>query len=249
MKIYIDLVFLLNVYIDFLVLLITSIILKRNVSFKRIILGSLVGGLTIICLFLRLNNLELFLIKFIFSILMVIITFSYKNFNYFINNLGYLYVTSIVLGGGLYLLDLELNFNNILFVLFFSLIILWWYLKEMKKIKFNYNNYVKVIIEYKRKKYCYVGYIDSGNKLVDQYKKRPISLIYTKELPYDIEEIIYVPYETASGNGLLKCIRVDKLMVENQIYKNSLIGFMNKQIKIDGVDIILNNKYMIMGGK
>ena len=133
--------------------------------------------------------------------------------------------------------------------MFFTLIILWWYLKEIKKIKFNYNNYVKVIIEYKRKKYCYVGYIDSGNKLVDQYKKRPISLIYTKDLSYGIEEIIYVPYETASGNGLLKCIRVDKLIIEDQIYKNSLIGFMNKKIKIDGVDIILNNKYMMMGGK
>jgi len=243
-KIYIDLVFMLNVYLDFIILLTTSFILKRNVSLKRIILGSVIGGFTIILLFFELNNILLFLFKFIFSVLMVIGAFSYKDFNYFINNLIYLYITSIVLGGSLYLLELEFNFNNIILVLVFSIIILYLYLKEINKLKYNYNNYFKVEIEYKNNKLNLVGYIDSGNKLCDQYKNRPISLVYSDKFNYNLEDVILVPYETASGNGVLKCIKVDKLVVNDIVYKNSLIGFMNKKIKIDGVDIILNSKYI-----
>lgn len=244
MKVYIDLVFLLNIYLDFFILLTTSLILKRNTSIKRIFLGSLVGGLTIILLFLELNNFLLFCIKIIFSILMVLVTFSYKDFKYFINNLCYLYITSIVLGGGIYLLDLELNFNNIFLILLFSVLILFIYVKEINKLKCNYNNYLKVEIEYKKNKFKFIGYIDSGNKLKDQYKNRPISLIRTERIKYDYEDLILVPYETASGVGVLKCIKVDKMVVDDREYFNILIGFMERDIKIDGVDIILNNKYV-----
>lgn len=243
MKVYIDLVFLLNVYLDFLILLTTSLILKRNVSLKRIFLGSLVGGLTIILLLFDMSNLILLFWKFIFSLLMILVTFSFKNIKYFLNNLAYLYITSIVLGGGLYLLDLELSFNNILFVLICSLILLFFYLKEIKKLRINYSNYVKVIIEYKKKQFNFVGYIDTGNKLIDQYHHRPISLIYTDKIKYDLKESILVPYETASGRGVLQCIKVNKLIIDNKIYKNSLIGFVKEKIKIDGIDIILNNEY------
>lgn len=244
MKIYIDLVFLLNVYLDFFILLTTSLILKRNVSLKRIFLGSIVGGFTIILLFFNISNFLLFIFKFLFSILMILSTFSFKDFKYFINNLFYLYITSIVLGGGLYLLDLELSFNNIVFVLIFSILILVFYIKEVNKLKYNYNNYLKVEIEYKKNKFNFIGYIDSGNKLSDQYKNRPISLINTDEIKYDYEDLILVPYETASGSGVLKCIKVDKMIIDDREYFNNLIGFLDREIKIDGVDIILNNKYI-----
>ena len=100
-----------------------------------------------------------------------------------------------------------------------------------------------MIIKYKDKIFKLVGYIDSGNKLVDQYKNRPISLIYSNEFEYDYEDVLLVPYETASGSGVLKCIKVDKLIINNQEC-SGLIGFMDKKINIDGVDIILNSRYI-----
>lgn len=244
MKIYVDLIFLLNVYLDFLILLITSLVLKRNVSLKRIFLGSIIGGFTIILLFVEISDFLLFIFKFIFSILMVLGTFSYRDVKYFINNLFYLYLTSIVLGGSLYLLELEFRFYNIVLILIFSLIILYFYLKEMNKLKYNYNNYFKVEIEYKKKIFNLVGYIDSGNKLCDQYKSRPISLVYNNDFKYSYDDVILVPYETASGNGVLKCIKVDRLVINDIVCDDGLIGFMDKEIKIDGVDIILNSQYI-----
>ena len=243
MKVYIDIVFLINVYFDFILLLVTSLILKRNVSLKRIFLGSIVGGFTIVLLFFELNNLLLFIYKIIFSIFMVVCTFSYKDFYYFINNLIYLYITSFVLGGFLYLVELEFSISNMFFIGIFSFIILYFYLRNLNKLKYNYNNYLKVIVKYKDKVLNLVGYIDSGNKLSDQYKNRPISLIYLVDFEYDYKDIILVPYETASGSSVLKCLKVDKLIIDNKEC-SGLIGFMDKKIKIDGVDIILNSKYI-----
>ncbi len=243
MKVYIDIIFFINIYFDFMILLVTSLILKRNVSLTRILLGSIVGGFTIVLLFFEINNLLLFIYKMIFSIFMVICTFSYKDFYYFINNLVYLYITSFVLGGALYLMELEFSVSNIFFTVIFSFIILYFYLKELNKLKYNYNNYLKVIVEYKDKVLNLVGYIDSGNKLSDQYKNRPISLIHLLEFEYDYKDIILVPYETASGCSVLRCLKVDKLIIDDKEC-SGLIGFMDKKIKIDGVDIILNSRYI-----
>jgi len=253
-KVYVDLVWGLNIFFDFFLLLTTAIILKRRVRMRRVFWGACVGGMTTFLLFISLNSILLFLVKFLFSILMVLSTFSYHDFKYFINNLFYLYLSSIVLGGGLYLLDIEVNFQNeglmfyrnhyfsIILVMVGALIILFLYYKQMGGLKNNYNNYVKVKIFYKNKEFNYIGYVDSGNKLVDQYKRRPISLIYSDELKYRDEDVLLVPYETASGTGVLKCLIVDRMVVGEKNYPKSLIGFMKEKIKIDGVDIILNNK-------
>ena len=53
MKIYLDLLFFLNFGFDFILLLVVSIILRRNVSLTRIVLGGLIGGLSIFILFLK----------------------------------------------------------------------------------------------------------------------------------------------------------------------------------------------------
>ena len=79
MKLYLDLIFLINIWFDFLLLLSVSILLKRNTKLKRIILGSLFGGITIFILFIKLNSIELFIYKIITSIIMILISFSYKN--------------------------------------------------------------------------------------------------------------------------------------------------------------------------
>jgi len=53
MKIYIDYVFFVNFLFDFILLMGISALLKRNVKFFKILLGSFLGGLSIIILFYR----------------------------------------------------------------------------------------------------------------------------------------------------------------------------------------------------
>ena len=87
MKIYLDLVFFINFFFDFLLLLVVKILLKRNVGIKQIILGALLGATSILFLFLPLNQVTLFLLKVIISILMILTTFGFQNKNYFFKNI------------------------------------------------------------------------------------------------------------------------------------------------------------------
>ena len=108
MKVYIDIVMIINFMLDFILLLGVSIILKRNASIKRIIISSFIGGLSIIFLFVPMNNILLFFFKFIISIIMILTAFKYNSFRYTVVNILYLYILSIFLGG--FLCQLEKMF-------------------------------------------------------------------------------------------------------------------------------------------
>ena len=253
MKLYIDLIFLLNIWFDFLLLISVSILLKRNIKFKKIIFGSIVGGLTFFILFIKLNNILLFLFKILVSILMIITTFSYKNIKYTLTNLGYFYLTSIILGGGMYLISDMFSYSNnglifyhngfkinYIFLLIISPIIIFIYINNILKLKNNYSNYYKVDILYKDKIYHLNGFLDTGNHLKDQYKKRGIILVNLK-LNYNLNEIIYTPYSTLNYNGVIKCLKVDKIYINKQEFSNYLIGLSNENFKIEGIDCILHS--------
>ena len=251
MKLYLDLIFLINIWFDFLILLTVSILLKRNIKIKRIILGSLFGGLTFFILFFKLNTLELMIYKVIISIFMCLITFSFKNIRYSFSNLSYFYLVSIILGGGMYLLNdsfvtnnglvFKNNFNfNYLFLFIFSPIIIFIYIKQSLKLKNNYSNYHKVDILYKNKLYRLNGYLDTGNNLFDPYKKRNIILVKLN-LNYSLEDVIYTPYESLNNVGVIKCLSVDKIYVDQKEFKNYLIGLSNDKFQIEGINCILHN--------
>ena len=239
MKIYIDLLTLLNIGLDFILLMSISVILKRNVKIKRILLGSIFGSLTIFLLFINLNSILLTLLKIIFGLLMVIITFGYKNLKYTLNNFYYLIVNSIIVGGGLYLIKDYGYYNYIILIIGF-IILIFIYIKQMTKFKENYTNYAKVDIYINNKIYKMNGYLDTGNKLYDQFKHRPVILV-NKNIPYNIEDIIYVACSTINNVSLIKCIKSEKIVINNKNYYDYLIGFSPNKIKIDGVDCILHS--------
>ena len=135
MKIYIDLLFILNFIYDTLLLITVSLTLKRNTKIKRIFLGSFFGALTTFIIMLPLSKWFLLILKILASLLMLLITYGYHDLKYFINNLLYLYMTSVILAGFLYFLKLE--FNNLSYLLSLSIapLILYLYLKEQKHLK------------------------------------------------------------------------------------------------------------------
>ena len=228
MKIYLDLIFLLNFSFDFILLLTVSIILKRNVKIKRLLLGGLIGGLSTFLLFLKLNNLTLFLFKFIISIIMILISFKYKNIKYTIKNLEYLYLVSILLGGFLYLLNVQFSYKNeglifyhnglsinFIVLILISPIILVMYIKKAKELKNNYSICYKLNIYYKDKKINLNAYLDTGNVLKDPYFNMPI-IVINKNLinEEDISDFILVPINTITSHINLKCIKVDKVEID-----------------------------------
>mgnify|MGYP005905907325 FL=1 len=195
-------------------------------------------------LFTSINRL---LLELITIILMVIIAFKYKNIRYFLTNILYTYILSILLGGLIYLFNSKVTLNiylNYLVIIILSIEVMTLYIKENKKIKNTYNNYYKVDIYFKDKeKISLIGFLDTGNNLYDPYKKRPIILVdkkYQKE-----DKFILVPYHTINGEGLLKCIKPEKVYIEKIGYKtNLLVAFSSSPSTINGVEVLLHKDLM-----
>ena len=58
------------------------------------------------------------IVKMLLGVLMVIICFSYKSFRYTLNNFIYLVILSVILGGGLYLINTEIGYSNVGMIFF-----------------------------------------------------------------------------------------------------------------------------------
>lgn len=244
MKMYIDLFFIFNVIMDYIIIMSTSILLKRRTSYIRMILSSLIGGISSLVLFTSLNKI---VIEIISIVIMVLISFGYKGIRYLIKNILYMYILSTLLGGIIYLFNIKVSnsmFLTYLIIIVISIEVMILYIKENKKMRSIYNNYYKVDIYFKdREKLSLIGFVDTGNNLYDPYKKRPVIIVSDKYIKED--KYILVPYHTISGNGLLKCIKPDIIFIDGIGYKgNVLIGFSDSFNFGDGVDVILHKDIM-----
>lgn len=241
---YIDLFFIFNVIMDYIIIMSTNILLKRRTNHIRMILSSLIGGISSLVLFTSLNKI---VIEIVSIVIMVLISFGYKGIRYLINNILYMYILSTLLGGIIYLFNIKVSnsaFLTYLIIIVISIEIMILYIKENKKMRSIYNNYYKVDIYFKdREKLSLIGFVDTGNNLYDPYKKRPVIIVHNKYIKED--KYILVPYHTINGNGLLKCIKPDIIFIDGIGYKgNVLIGFSDSFNFGDGVDVILHKDIM-----
>ena len=115
--------------------------------------------------------------------------------------------------------------------------------KEVKnKINIGLRHHVDIYFD--KKKYSYTAYVDTGNILKDPYKNRPVILINDKNLDFNYEDSILVPFKTLNNNGVIKCKKPTKIVVDyKHEVKNMLIGKAIHDFSIDDVDVLLPNKY------
>lgn len=243
MIVYIDLVCIINFIYDFLILLTVSFTLKRNRKIYYYILSSLIGVLSIFLLFLKINNIILFLLKILISIIMVIVAFGYKSIKYTISNIIYFYMTSIILAGFLYLIKgNSSNFNlNYIVLLIIGPIILFIYYKSNKKLKNTYSDYYKIKIVFDNVEYNLVSFYDNGNILKDPISRKSIIIVENSRLEkiYNIRSPVYVPVITVKGTHLMKCFKPSYIILNDKKIYNYLIG--ESSIKFsDGVECLLN---------
>lgn len=257
MKVYIDSILLLNFLFDALILLTVSIILKRNIKLRRIVLGSFLASLSVLTLFISIPSFILFIFKFILMIIIIISTFGFKNIKYTFNNTLYFFIINIIYGGFLYYLNIEFNYKNLglifynkkintnyMFLIIISPIILYIYMKSSLKLKYEYSLKKKVDVYLKNGKVIKLnGYLDTANRLIDPYGKRMVFITNSKELFKNIKNsnTLLVPYETIDSSGMLRCLIPKKTYIEGIGTKdNIVIGYIEKDFHIDGVNCILN---------
>lgn len=257
MRMYVDLIILLNFFLDFILLFSVSMILKRNVSLKRVFLGALIGGVSILSLFINFNSLTLFLFKVFISVIMVVVTFSFKSFKYLFNNLVYLYLVSIILGGFLYFVNDELAYKNSGLIFFHTGLSINWiliivcapiilviYVVQTRKLKSEYAKRYEVEITFLNGKRAFItGLLDTGNNLIDPYKKRPIIMINKSLLAGYNPRTILVPCVTVNKESMINCFKIKKLVINKEVIEDEvLVGISDNNFGIEGVDCLLHKR-------
>ena len=161
-------------------------------------------------------------------------------------------MASIVLGGFLYFLNIQFSYKqqgivffhnglsvNFIFLIIFSPIIIYIYIKQGLNLKNNYSKYHHVKLYFNNKQVEYIGFVDTGNKVVDPYFKRRV--IFVDNLDDKLlGSYVLVPIKTLNMDGLVKCFRLNKLEIDGkEVREKFLVGIMDKNITIDGIDCIL----------
>ncbi|MBU5674470.1 sigma-E processing peptidase SpoIIGA [Paenibacillus brevis] len=224
MVVYLDLIFLMNFAIDGCLLLLTAWFRKRKVVIWRLLLSAGVGASYVVMMFMpALSFLFTFLVKFLFSVVMLWIAFGFVSLQNYIRNLGAFYIVNFVAAGGIlgiyYLLQssgelwngiwytatggmgFSLEIGTLFTLVVFTLVLLWFRMVVAgRRRQENLSSYyAEVLIELGQIKIACTGLIDTGNQLQDPLSRLPVMVT---------EMSLWQPYmpqsfgQTAQNGGL-----------------------------------------------
>ena len=283
MIIYIEQVLIDNFIINFFIILTLKTILKAKINKINMVLSSLLGS--VVALLLPLFGFNLIinsLVKILLSLVMVVILKKFvKLKEYILYYLTFLFITFLYGGACLFILmyfDKNFKINNfttyslplgvIVLIVFFIMIVI----KNIFKNFYNrkkINNYVyKIVIENNAEKDELLGFLDSGNTLVDSLTGKPITVVNYSSLKNVLKDIsitdiilnketklnkffknVHIIETTSIGNNKNKIliIEVEKLEIylDNSvnIINNAIIGLTLKNFINDlGYNALLNSK-------
>ena len=196
LTIYIDVLFLLNLILDYIIL-VTTVFLNGTKAVKpRMIIAAISGALySVIIFFPTLSFLNMIIFRMLASAVIVAIAFEFKNlFNYIKNLLTY-YIVNAVYGGGIYafynftVLGSKMNYSNGVYYIdlpLWAVIVLafvfYWLIKLFTKIfdgRITQKNIRKIEISFLSSKITVDALFDTGNSLCDPISLMPVMLVQT----------------------------------------------------------------------
>ena len=225
MTLYLDVIWLLNLVFDFLLLTITGLVLKRKSATWRRWTGAFIGSLIVVLMF---TPLEIFVthtvVKLLFSIAMVFVSFGFYRFRTFIENLLVFYMITFAVGGGIIATHFFLQVDNSflkeslfqatsgfgdpiswIFVIVGFPCILYLSKKQFASLqdrKFKYEQLADITIFIGDVEITTKGLVDSGNQLQDPITKTPVMILQTSAFLGEIpEEIILAQKQIQSTQG------------------------------------------------
>jgi len=256
MTIYLDLILLENVVMNYIIILATGMVCRVNIKYFRILLSGLLGAVYAIITYVV--NIEIYtnqITKFLVSICMVYIAFNSTNIKTMLKQLIIFYLTSFCFGGAAYYLLYNLSPNLIktingalvgtypikIAVLggilgFFILNISFKIIKsKLTKKDILYD----IEIFYKENKSNIKVILDTGNLLTDPLTKTPVLIVEAQRLKSIIPEKVLNNMEDVIYNSGVEEIDEEikircSIIPFSSIGKNNgiIVGFRPDYIKI-----------------
>ena len=238
MIVYVDILLLINLYIDYLIIKISLMLLHRKVKTYRIIIASAFASFTSLIIFLPQNFILELTAKFLTALIIAVIISGFKD------NLKLYFVLLIVsaIFNGLFLLlgntifektiktvNGQTYFDISLLTFGVYTTIIYVILSLISRI-FNVvpQEKFKISIFCENDKITYDGVCDSGNKLTDYLTGKPIIICPNSKIAKQMKFLRFVPYNTIDSNGLIKLVKATDIKIEFEngkcITPNALIG-------------------------
>lgn len=240
--IYIDVLIVLNIYVNFFLLKATAKITRTSMKTCRCIAASVYGSMfSLLILVPRMNSLLSIAVKLAAAVTIVALAFGQSGKIRLVANSAAFFIVNFIFAGVIYAVYSWLkpdfmHFNNSYFYIDFSLIILVvttaaLYLAVcaarciFDKIPADSDCY-KIIIRYKDKIISLSGLADTGNSLVDLFSGNPV-IICGKDKISDVTGISnlcsdsgnlpkgfrLIPCSTVSDSGVIPIFRPDEIVI------------------------------------
>ena len=254
MTVYIDVIFIENLIINYIMILSVAIILKKEKKHIRFILGSIIGSIyTVITYVTGVAIYTNFIFKFILSIVIVYISFYPQTIKKMWKDLLYFYLVTFVFGGVAFAViyivkpqdifmksQIELETIIIGSIIAFILIFLSFKIIRGKLKKDNMYSKIEIILD--NFKIKTMAMIDTGNFLKEPITGKPViviehTLLYEiipKQILNNLENIIGGDFNNVPEDIRLKYITRLKMIPFSSLGKQNgmLVGIKADKVKI-----------------
>ena len=237
--IYIDVLIVLNIYVNCILLKTTAKLTHTPLKNMRCIMASAYGSLySLLILAPELGIFINFLIKSFAAVTIVIIAFGMKNLKRILMNTAYFFGVNFIFAGGVYgvyswLKPDFMHFSNTYFYIDFSLIVLiattavlYGIVCIFRRISDRYTDcQYRVIIKYEGREIECEGLADTGNGLIDYFSGQPVIICGSEDFSrltgyVDGGTVLpkgyrLVPCSTVSDSGFMAVFRPDEIKIIN----------------------------------
>ena len=274
MVIYMDMLFLENFILDFIILYVTGLISKNKIKFLKLIFGSALGAIYVVMYyFIKINVYSNIIIKLLLSIIMIYISFVPTNFKEMLKLTVFFYLTSFVFGGAalsvIYMLNSRritiqngiLIGNYTIRTIFIGVVIaciVTIIAFKFVKAKFSKNDlFCNIIIKINNKQIKTKAMLDTGNFLKDPITNIPVVVVeYTvlydmvpKEILDNIEDILGGDLEKIPENIKNEYMSKLKVIPFSSLGKQNgmLLGLKADGLIVDNEEEVKNIDNVIIG--
>lgn len=256
MTVYVDVLFVLNFFITYLLLMITKTLTKSTAKTIRMLLGAFAGAVYSLVIFLpELNFFVTLAGKLAASALIVFIAAGFGRLSVFIKTLLCFYFSNMIFLGIILALwmtvkpkGIVINNNAVYFDIPAAVLLvlaLAAYLVSIAVIKLhNYTIAKKEIYSLTvitdEKEYHMYAFLDSGNRLTEPFSGYPVIIVDKDKIDFKPERVI--PYNTVGGEGMLEAFKPNKVIVSSgkKSFESDRVYIASSKVEARDFSAVLN---------
>jgi len=222
-ELYVDVLFLVNFMMDYILLLIVRKMMKCTATHRRICIGAAVGSLLtclVVILPIPYTIIKLILFHVLVNTCMIRVGLKIKTIRSFLKAIIMLYIGSFLLGGIMEVFRPYIRVGSLFLLIaivgYYLVMAIWRFLSYMQR--WNQCHYT-VELYLGNKKYQIKGMIDTGNGLRDPISGTPVNILdrHTARTLFGeehLKDVRYIPYQSIGKKaGVLPAVQFERMCI------------------------------------